>query len=119
MRRGDGSCVADGLGGVFVCVRRGGAVVCSVNLLLLSVSLYPISNHKAKTQEKGCTTFIIASLILALVINPFLNKLSINSTFVFPEQRQAIVLAPRKRKRGVRNGSLSFVLVELGNYGLR
>ena len=36
-------------------------------------------------------TFVIASLTFVLVISPFLYRLLISSTFVFPEHRHAIV----------------------------
>lgn len=40
----------------------------------------------------GGGTFIIASRTRALLMSSFLNRLSINSMFVFPEQRQAMVV---------------------------
>jgi hypothetical protein len=61
---------------------------------------------RLKERKSPKPTFIIASLTLVLVINPFLYKLSINSAFVSPEHRQAmfrldfdVPLTERKKER--------------------
>jgi hypothetical protein len=52
--------------------------------------------------EGRSDTFSIAAFTIGLVINPFLNKFSINSLFVRPEHDQAMFwrgLVPRMKLR--------------------
>lgn len=69
-------------------------------LLLVLVVLLDGRDWGAGTGERN--TFIIASLTLALVISPFLNRLSINSVLLFPELRQAMLVVVRARRERMR-----------------